>query len=136
MKPLSELPLFSSRPSPSFARTEPVYPEVPGYKAAGASQEAAAAMFGPAKTLRARALACIAQASDGLTADQVAAQLDASPFAIRPRVTELNRLGLIERSRTERRRNGSGMSAAVWKIAKPMGFEIKRDDRFDKGAAS
>ena len=92
-------------------------------------------MLGPAKTLRARALACIAQASDGLTADQVAAQLDASPFAIRPRVTELNRQGLIERSRTERRRNASGMNAAVWKVTKPMGFEIKRDG-FDQGGAS
>jgi hypothetical protein len=66
----------------------------------------------------------------------VAAQLDASPFAVRPRVTELNRLGLIERSRTERRRNASGMNAAVWKITNPMGFELKREGRLAQGAPS
>jgi hypothetical protein len=101
MRPLSDLPLFGLRedsPVPSVRHPQPdiAYPDVPGFKVQGASQEAAKAMVGAAKTLRARAILCIARAPGGLTADEVAAELGASPFAVRPRITELNRLGLIE----------------------------------------
>ncbi len=133
MRPLSDLPLFGSRvgsqtPSPSRRQLGTDYPNAPGFKAAGPSQEAAGRMAAAAKTLRARSLACIARTPRGLTADQVAAELGASPFAVRPRVTELNRLGLIERAEG-RGRNTSGMTATIWRLAKPLGFERREGGR-------
>lgn len=133
MRPLSDLPLFGSRgdtqtPSPSRRQSGAYYPNAPGFKVGGTSQEAAGRMAPAAKTLRARALACIARAPRGLTADEVAAELRASPFAVRPRVTELNRLGLIERAEG-RGRNTSGMTATIWRLAKPLGFERREGGR-------
>jgi hypothetical protein len=129
MKSLLTLPLFAGTDSPVTRPARPAsYPEAPGFKAAGASQDAAEAIAGSAKTLRARALAVIAQSPDGLTADEVALSLDATPFAIRPRITELKRLGLIEPAK-ERRKNESGMSASVWRLAKLSPFERPREDR-------
>ena len=133
MRPLSSLPLFGQRedsPVPSGRRRRPdiAYPDAPGFKAQGTSQDAAKAMTGAAKTLRARAMLCIERTPGGLTADEVAAELGASPFAVRPRVTELNRLGLIERAE-DRRRNVSGMTATVWRRARPLGFERKEGQR-------
>ena len=127
MRPLSDLPLFGPRgdsraPLGRHQKPEAAYPDMPGFKAQGASQEAAKAITGIAKTLRTRALLCISRTPGGMTADEVAAELGASPFAVRPRVTELNRLGLIERAEG-RRRNASGMTATIWRPAKPLGFE-------------
>lgn len=53
---------------------------------------------------------------EGLTADQVAHLLDYKVLFARPRVSELHRAGLIVRTGT-RRKNASGMSAAVWRKA-------------------
>ena len=50
----------------------------------------------------------------GLTADEIAADLGESVLSIRPRVSELHRLGMIEKTKV-RRRNASGMSASVWR---------------------
>jgi hypothetical protein len=133
MRPLSDLPLFGQRGDsrrPQVRRQPAIaaYPDAPGFKAEGASKEAANAMAGTARTLRARALLCISRTPGGLTADEVAAELGASPFAVRPRITELNRRGQIERA-DERRRNASGMTATVWRRAKPLGFERKEGIR-------
>ena len=92
MRPLSELPLFGQRKALlSPAPRQPSgtgYPNVPGFKTGDTSSEAAGRMASVAKTLRARALACLARQPGGLTADEVAAELGASPFAVRPRITD------------------------------------------------
>jgi hypothetical protein len=49
----------------------------------------------------------------GLTADEVAQRLKLSPLTARPRVAELNKLGLIRDSGI-RRKNHSGRTAIVW----------------------
>lgn len=94
-----------------YGDTPAPYPSSPGFKEPTTSQDAAIKIRGHVETLRARVLAAIIAAPDGLTADEVAALLGETVLAIRPRVTELK--GRIERS-GERRKNVSGMGAAVW----------------------
>ena len=77
------------------------------------SQGAAGQVQAKAATLRAAALEILKGAPDGLTADEVATRLQASVLAIRPRISELNRMGLILPTAI-RRRNTSGLRAAVW----------------------
>ncbi|WP_049806691.1 hypothetical protein [Bradyrhizobium genomosp. III] len=95
------------------------YPDNPGFKASGTSQEAAQAIAGHAKKLRARVLGEIASTPAGLSADEVAGRLKASILSVRPRVSELHRAGEIRRSE-ERVKNASGMAAAVWVVAPPL----------------
>ena len=64
--------------------------------------------------LRARALELLAATPSGLTADEIAAKLEETVLAIRPRVSELFHAGLIEKS-GERRPNASGLHAHVWR---------------------
>lgn len=91
------------------------YPNRPGSKAPGTSAEAAERIRPAAGTLRAAALALLRSYPHGLTADEVGALLKAGPLSIRPRLTELMRQGLAEKT-TERRTNkSSGMSAAVYR---------------------
>ncbi len=87
------------------------YPGAPGYKRTGTSLQAAQSMVPTASTLRDRVLEAIRARPS--TADELADSLDASPFSIRPRVTELLKMGKI-RETLERRRNASGRLAAVW----------------------
>jgi len=96
--------------------SELVYPDAPGFKAHGTSEQAARIVAGTAKTLRAQVLQAIAAAPDGLTADEVAERLNKSILSVRPRVSELNRNGEI-RQAPNRGRNSSGMSASVWVVA-------------------
>jgi hypothetical protein len=95
------------------------YPNSPGFKAPGPSQQAARAMSGTAKTLRARVLECFRDAPNGLTADQVATQLGETVLATRPRCSELYQLGEIPPT-PERRANTSGLLATVWTLATPL----------------
>jgi hypothetical protein len=95
------------------------YPERPGFKSAGPSQEAADAIARRTPRLRALVLSVFKETSVGMTADQVAGVLDLPILSIRPRVAELHRLGEI-RPTDERRRNASGMSATVWRVADPL----------------
>jgi predicted ArsR family transcriptional regulator len=53
------------------------------------------------------------RASDGMTADEVAARLKLSPFTVRPRVAELHLAGGVVDS-GRRRKNRSGRNAVVW----------------------
>jgi len=89
------------------------YPYAPGAKRDGTSAEAAAAMAGRARTLRERALAILKSRILGATADELAAAMSESVLAVRPRITELQEMGLIQAT-TARRRNVSGRSATVW----------------------
>ena len=70
-----------------------------------------------AKSERVRALVLyvLAATPAGLTADEIAARLDESVLAVRPRVSELFHAGLIAKT-GERRPNASGLAAHVWKM--------------------
>ena len=91
------------------------YPNTPGFKAEGPSQEAAQTIAPTAKSLRAAVLRTMIQTAHDMTADQIAAELNRSILSIRPRVAELHRQGVI-RPNGERRKNESGMSATVWTV--------------------
>ena len=94
------------------------YPHVPGFKARQTSEAAANDMKPVAKTLRDQCLALLKQVYPlALSADQVAHRLGKSPLTIRPRITELAKLGLITDSGLVTR-NDSGKQAVQW-FAKP-----------------
>lgn len=90
------------------------YPAQPGARDRDTSIAAAEAIASKAPTLRAATLSAFRH-SDGLTADEAADVLGASILSIRPRVTELARMGELEDSGT-RRVNQSGKAAIVWRI--------------------
>ena len=74
----------------------------------------ARATFGRTERLRGLVFDLLAGTPPGLTADEVAAALDESVLAVRPRVSELFHAGLIAKT-GERRLNRSGLRAHVWK---------------------
>ena len=89
------------------------YPNWPGFRARDTSKAAADAMAPKAGSLRDRTYWIIEASVIGQTADEVASLMDESILAIRPRVTELARMGLI-RDSGHRRKNISGKAAIVW----------------------
>ncbi len=89
----------------------PAYPEIPGSRAEPTSRDAGRAIERHAATLRRRVLdhlRCIHPRAK--SADQIAAALECSILSIRPRVSELKRLGLAEPT-PDRSRNASGLTA-------------------------
>ena len=94
------------------------YPFVAGSKEHTTSREAAEAIesTGRAELLRTRCLDAIKDSIFGLTADEAANYIAETPFAVRPRITELKQRGLIRETGT-RRKNASGVSAKVWEAA-------------------
>lgn len=88
------------------------YPMAAGFKTGGTSAEAAKKIH--AARLQRAALRVLQTHPSGMTADEIASELGESILSIRPRVSELKRQGLVEKTR-ERRRNHSGMSASVWR---------------------
>lgn len=95
--------------------TQHFYPAEPGSKErGGCSAEAAAAMAPDAATLRGQVLAALIEIGP-MTADEIATAIDLSVLSVRPRVSKMAALELIERT-GERRPNVSGMSAAVWRV--------------------
>lgn len=88
------------------------YPNSPGWKKRGTSSEAARAIKPHANTLRNQVLEVLQH--EEMTADEAAAAIGKTPFSVRPRITELFRLGLIEETGV-RRLNDSGSFAAVWR---------------------
>ena len=90
------------------------YPHHPGAKVGGTSQDAADAIAEPAPTLRAQVLALFHRESQ-FTTDEAAAKLGLTVLAVRPRFSELRKLGLIEDS-GKRRQNDSGRPANVWRL--------------------
>jgi hypothetical protein len=95
------------------------YPDAPGYRGPGTSKDAAEAVAPVAARLRARVLAGFREAPNGMTADEMSARLNLSILAVRPRCSELVRLGELRRT-AERRKNTSGMSAAVLVVNEPL----------------
>ena len=94
------------------------YPNTPGFKVSGTSRDAADANEPRAETLRQRVLRELQQGKT-LTADEIAAALNESILSVRPRVTELRRMGEIAPT-GERRANASGQTAMVWRRAMEM----------------
>jgi predicted ArsR family transcriptional regulator len=83
-------------------------------RTANAARRRARGESGKTERLRRLVLDVLAATPSGLTADEIAAALEESVLAVRPRVSELFHAGLIEPT-GERRRNQSGLSAHVWK---------------------
>lgn len=82
----------------------------------GCSQLAASEIGQTVEQTRRECYLCFIQAqAKGLTADEVAQRLNLSVLSVRPRVSELNKFGWIVKT-GERRKNASGMSAAVWRV--------------------
>ncbi len=90
------------------------YPLLPGYKEASTSKEAAESMASRAGRLKVMVLAALTRSP--MTPDECADTLGESVLSIRPRFSELNRIGKI-RDIGERRINASGKKAKVWSIA-------------------
>lgn len=100
------------------------YPNAPGAQNCDTSRAAAIDAAATAPQLRARALAVL-EHSNGLTADEVAGRLGLSILSIRPRVTELSRLGKV-RDSGQRRQNASGKRAIVWTPVFPAKLKGQR----------
>jgi hypothetical protein len=95
------------------------YPDAPGFKAPGPSEDAATAIAPIAGNLRDQVREVIANSPSGITADGVARELGRSILSVRPRVSELRRLGEIRQSGA-RGKNESGMTASIWVLAPPL----------------
>ena len=91
------------------------YPNSCGYKRPGTSEEAAASMRLASGPLRMACLACLLDRR-GMTADEIAVEIGEDRLAVRPRLTELQALGLVKDS-GDRRKNDSGRRAIVWVVA-------------------
>lgn len=91
------------------------YPNQPGYKVTGASEDAAQAIAEHAPTLRDR-LDELFDRVETMTADEGAELLGAEIWSVRPRFSELVRMGRIVDAGV-RRKNKSGMTATAWKRA-------------------
>jgi predicted HTH transcriptional regulator len=88
------------------------YPDTPGYKRSGTSQDAAEAIKDRAPSLQAQVLELLKDAA--LTADECATLLGKKEFSIRPRLSQAKAKGLIfDTGKT--RKNTSGADAIVWK---------------------
>lgn len=99
----------------SYGDTPAPYSKSLGFKEPTTSKDAARKFKSHAHALSALVLAEIIAAPNGLTADETAAKLNQSVLATRPRISELFAQGKIERVPNLRRKNASGMSAAVWR---------------------
>jgi predicted ArsR family transcriptional regulator len=94
--------------------TAVTYPNSPGFRVPGPSEDAANAITPLAAVLRDQVREVIAtHGPDSITADDIAHILNRSVLSVRPRVSELHREGDIRPSGT-RGRNASGMTATQW----------------------
>ena len=100
------------------------YPYEPGHKGRDTGEAAAEAAAPTAPTLRSLVLTVLARGN--FTADEIAGGAGHSVLAIRPRVSELARMGEIMDTGT-RRKNASGKNAIVWTTChRQSADELKR----------
>ena len=92
---------------------------LPGHaKGSDTSREAAEAIAPIASGWRGKVATLFADCHpSGLTADEAAIRLGASPFLVRPRVSELAASGDIEKTGERRRNSSSSLRASVWKAS-------------------
>lgn len=109
---------------------KPPYPHAPGWKEPTTSRDAAEAVEPSASRLRSDVLTVYrAVWPSGLTADEVAKRLGRNVLSVRPRVSELKkagellvayeRQGLGTKAKPLRRKNESGLMAAVLVCKRP-----------------
>lgn len=96
------------------------YPHTAGFKTERPETSVAAARNTDAAALRERCYAALV--GNPSTADEVAARIGESILAVRPRISELRAMRRIALT-TERRKNTSGHSAAVWRVVRTDLFE-------------
>ncbi len=94
------------------------YPNQPGSKGGGASADAAEAIKSRVGQLRDR-VATLMLNGYHLTADEIAKQLGETVLAIRPRVSELVKAGVLVKL-TTRRKNVSGQTAHILRHAQRL----------------
>jgi hypothetical protein len=104
------------------ATAAPKYPEAPGSKVGGTSAEAALKIAPLAGKLFKPILQEFMAAPIGLTADQCAARVGVSILSMRPRISELKRLGYLSYT-GDRAVNESGMTANILR-ATPKASEV------------
>jgi hypothetical protein len=92
------------------------YPHSPGYRVRGTSSEAAAKIAPYAGRLRKPILEAFLNATDGLVPDQVAKIIGERELVIRPRCSDLRRLGLLRHTGDRRKNEISGYEANVLTI--------------------
>jgi predicted ArsR family transcriptional regulator len=95
------------------------YPDSPGYRrnAPETSREAAEAIAPMARCHRDQILAVIKNAyPESRSSDQIANMIGLSPYSVRPRVSELQAAGKIERT-DDRAKNDAGRSVVLWRAA-------------------
>jgi hypothetical protein len=103
------------------------YPSAPGFKESTTSREAACKMAPRARTIRDQVHAALRNAwPNGLTADEVSTLIGKSPFAVRPRLSEMREMNqifpaLLPNGEHVRRPNASGLNATVWVCKRPEG---------------
>lgn len=97
-----------------------VYPESPGYKAEGTSRTAAKKMALRAGTLKALCYDEIKKSP--AAADQIAERINRTPFAVRPRITELIQLGWVRKS-GRKHTNKSGMEADIVEVVPQISWQ-------------
>jgi hypothetical protein len=99
------------------------YPDRPGWKARGPSSEAAYAVARHATTLRTRVHSFLRDRYPAaFSPDQIADSLGETILSVRPRVSELKKMGAIEPV-SQRHKNRSGMSAHCWRAVVTTGGE-------------
>lgn len=89
------------------------YPSSAGFKERGGTSQEAAENLGTVAGMRAAVLAEIRRRPS--TADEVAEKLGLSVLSVRPRCSELRHFGRIV-ANGQRRKNASGVNAAVWTV--------------------
>src|SRR3954471_15618096 len=90
------------------------YPTTPGYKENDTSRAAADSMKPTAAHLQSKCLKALAKGQ--MSADECAVDIGEGILSIRPRFSELLRMGKLVDTGL-RRRNDSGRSAKVWRLA-------------------
>tara|TARA_Y100000310_G_C20372672_1_gene664249 strand:+ start:391 stop:762 length:372 start_codon:yes stop_codon:yes gene_type:complete len=98
--PLDQIPLFGT------------YPHTPGHTTDDTSVEAAESIANSAGTIRTQVLAGLYQ--QAMTADECADVLGLSILTVRPRFSELRRMGRIKDTGDRRVNATSGKKAIVW----------------------
>jgi len=93
----------------------PRYPESPGFKSPGPSHEAAEKVSKRVAYLEGKCLEAL-KIHGPLTADECAEKIGETWNSIRPRFTGLLKKGRIIKT-DARRKNVSGCSATVWRVA-------------------
>lgn len=94
-----------------------MYPNYPGYKVPGTSKQSAEKVSGRAPVIRMLILGALAEFGP-MTADEVAVKLDKSLLSVRPRFSELRKMGKIVDAGIRRENLVSGHNATVWRLAR------------------